>query len=110
MTGLGAPLWVLLLSVLGSGIFTVSLVVSHISADLKLEDPTKVRDLVQEIVKHQFYVLFSPLGAVIVYQLLVVAGAASQAVTVGIAAIAAGIALNTILNKAIKAVTGLLAQ
>ncbi len=108
VTGMGAPLWVLLLSVLGSGVFTVSLVVGHINTDLKLDDPVKVRELVQEIVKHQFYVLFSPLGAVIVYQLLVVAGAASQAVTVGIVAIAAGVALNAILNKAISAVTQLI--
>lgn len=102
VSGLGAPLWVLLLAVLGSGIYTVALIVSHIDASLDLNKPDSVQKKVQEIVKHQFYILFSPVGAVLVYQTLVVAGAASQAVTVGIAAIAAGIALNTILDKAIQ--------
>ena len=108
--GLGAPLWVLLLSVLGSGVFTVSIVVNHIGGDIDLSSDSTVRPQVQEVIKYQFYVHFSPLGAVIVYQLLVVAGAATQTVTVAIAAIAAGVALNGILNKAIQAVTNLLSQ
>jgi hypothetical protein len=110
VSGFGAPLWVLLLSVLGSGVYTVSLVVGHIAEDIKFDDPVEVRKLVQTIVKHQFYVLFSPLGAVIVYQLLVIGGAASQAVTVALTAIAAGVALNAILDKAVKAVTQLLSK
>ena len=110
VTGMGAPLWVLLLSVLGSGVFTVSLMVGHINRELQLEDPVKVGGLVQEIVKHQFYVFFSPLGAVFVYQFLVVAGAASQVVTVGTAAIAAGVSLNAILDKAIKYLSDLLGK
>ena len=108
VTGLGAPLWVLLLSVLGSGVYTISLVVNLISGKVDLDSAEAVRAQVQEIVKHQFYILFSPLGAVIVYELLVLAGSASKTVTVGIAAIAAGVALNLILNKAIKSVTDLL--
>lgn len=108
--GLGAPLWVLLLSVLGSSVFTVSLLVSHITKKIDLTDVDGIRVHVQEIVKHQFYVLFSPLGAVIVYQLLVIAGAASQTITVAIAAIAAGVGLNGILNKAIRSVEGLLSD
>ena len=108
--GLGAPLWVLLLSVLGSSVFTVSLLVSHITKQIDLTDVDGIRVHVQEIVKHQFYVLFSPLGAVIVYQLLVIAGAASQTITVAIAAIAAGVGLNGILNKAIRSVEGLLSD
>lgn len=110
VSGLGAPLWVLLLSVLGSGVLTFSLLIKHIGKKLNFHDSVKIRESVQEIVTYQFYVLFSPLGAVIVYQLLVLAGAASQPVTVGIAAIAAGVSLNPILRKAINRVNVLLSK
>lgn len=106
--GLGAPLWVLFLSVLGSAVYTVALIVKHINKELGLKDPSKVREHIQQIVNHQFYILFSPLAAVIVYQLLVISGAASQAVTVGMVAIAAGVKMNQILDKSAEKMVSML--
>ena len=57
----------------------------------------------EDIVLHQFYLLFSPLGAIFVYQLLVIADTAGQAVTVAIAALGAGSTLNILLDKAVLA-------
>ena len=61
----------------------------------------KVRKTIQKIILHEFYVFFSPIGAIFVYQLLVAGGAASQYITVAIAVLAAGLALNLLLEKAL---------
>jgi hypothetical protein len=107
-SGFGAPLWVVLLAVLGAGIFTISLLVKHVKDPLDYNDPTKFRVRIEELVRHQFYILFSPLGAVFVYQLIVAAGAAGTQVTVAIAILAAGVAINILLDKAVAAVQGVL--
>jgi len=107
-TGFGAPLWVLLIAVLGSGIFTIAILVKHVTAPVDFAQDDLYRPRVGELVQHTFYIFFSPLGAVIVYQLLVAAGAASTQVTVALAVLAAGVALNLMLDKAVKAVQGVL--
>ncbi|MGH7751866.1 MAG: hypothetical protein ACREN5_03535 [Gemmatimonadales bacterium] len=103
-TGFGAPLWVLLVSVVGAGVFTVSIIVRYTQEPIDFTDPGKVRQRVQEIVRHQFYILFAPLSGVIVYQLIVAAGAASQQVTVALATLGAAVGLRQVLDKAQKSV------
>jgi hypothetical protein len=100
--GFGAPLWALLLAVVGSAIFTVSLIVKQISDPVSLDDDSAFRKRLEEIVRHQFYILFAPVGAVFVYQLLVAAGAASEQATVALAMLAAGVMLNILLDKAVN--------
>ncbi len=113
LSGFGVPLWVLLLSVIGSSLFTVLIIVSEIKerpdfAKLKADPPDeaevkKFREKIENIVRHQFYMLFSPLGAIFVYQLMVVAGAVGQPITVAIAALGAGSTMNLLLDKAVLA-------
>ena len=115
-SGFGAPLWVLLLSVIGSSLFTVLIIVSEIKKRpdfnklSKQTDKSKdkselenFRDKLENIVLHQFYLLFSPLGAIFVYQLLILADVAMQPITVAIAALGAGSTLNLLLDKAVLA-------
>lgn len=99
--GFGAPLWVLLLSVVGSAIFLVKLIVDGLKSPTSFT-PEIARERMAQIVRHQVYVLFSPLGSVFIYQLLIAAGSASETITVGIAALAAGLALNSLLERAWK--------
>jgi len=104
--GFGAPLWVLLLAVVGSGLFTMSLIVNEIQNPPDFSDPDRsmLRGRIENIVEHQFFILFAPLGGLFLYQLLLLAGSASQHVSVGIAALGAGAMLNLLLAKAIKVV------
>ena len=112
-SGFGVPLWVLLLSVIGSSLFTLLIIVSEIKerpdfAKLKADPPDeaeikKFREKIENIVRHQFYMLFSPLGAIFVYQLMVAAGAVGQPITVAIAALGAGSTMNLLLDKAVLA-------
>jgi hypothetical protein len=99
--GFGAPLWVLLLSVIGAGLFTINIIVEGVKERIGSMTVDKVRKTIQKIILHEFYVFFSPIGAIFVYQLLVAGGAASQYITVAIAVLAAGLALNLLLEKAL---------
>jgi hypothetical protein len=80
--GLGAPLWVILMSVIGSASYTMLLLVAQIPSRIPFEDSDDIRKRVHQIAVHQFYVLVAPLGAILIYQTLVVAEAASQDVAV----------------------------
>ena len=99
-SGFGAPLWVLLLSVVGSSVFTIKMVVDNLKEPLDFDNAQMVRGRVSEVLTHQFYILFAPLGGIFIYQLLVAAGSASEPITVGLAALASGIALNAVLERA----------
>lgn len=103
-TGFGIPLWLLLIAVLGSGVYTIALLVKHVTDQGSLDNEPEYSKRIGELVQHQFYLLFSPLGAVLVYQLIVAAGAASVQVTVAMVIFAAGVAANALLAKAIKLV------
>ena len=117
--GFGAPLWVLLMSVIGAASFTIVIIVrqigepvefnpgSNVPADVK-EPRAKVRERVEQMVVHQVYILIAPLGAIIVYQTLVLAEAASQHITVATLALASGLAVNVVLDKSRKSVENLL--
>ena len=109
--GFGAPLWVILLAVVGSGLFIISLIVKQVKDPIGEHMKREVvRARVQEIVKHQFFILFAPLGAVIVYQLQVTVDAASSTITVALVALAAGVAVNVILERALGMVEALVKQ
>jgi len=98
--GFGAPLWTLLLAVIGAGLFTIDIIVDGAKqAPLSLT-ADQLRSRVQSIIVHQFYVFFAPLGAIFVYQFLVAAESASQPVVVALAILAAGVGLKHVLDKA----------
>jgi len=99
--GFGAPLWVLLMSVLGAGILTISLVVGEIGGGPG-EDSAEIRRRIQKVVRHQFFILFAPLGAILVYQILVAAQAVGNSFAVAIAAFGSGMTMNSLLNEAIR--------
>lgn len=103
--GFGAPLWVLLVSVVGAGILTVGLIVGEIKDMPDPDQPDKIRDHLQAIVQHQFYILFAPVGAIFVYQIMVVSSAASSNFTVALAALGAGAAMSALLTKAVSSAT-----
>ena len=105
--GFGAPLWVLLISVIGASVLTVGLIVREISDIPAADQPDKIRDHLQVIVQHQFYILFAPVGAIFVYQTLVVGSAASSSFTVELAALGAGASLSGLLTKAVTSATKL---
>jgi len=111
--GFWVPLWVLLLSVIGASLFTVLIIVKQIKerpdfeklenkVNPDVKELTKFNKVIENIVRHQFYMIFSPLGSVFVYQLLVAAEAVTQPVTVAIAALGSGPALNIILDRSIN--------
>lgn len=125
--GFGAPLWVMLLSVAGAGLLTMALVVreagdlppremlaryvneeqveEYLAARGATVQPgalTGVSDRIKVMLEHQFYMMFAPLGAVFVYQLLVLAEAAGSPVTVAIAAMGSGASLNKLLQVAVQ--------
>jgi hypothetical protein len=109
-TGFGIPLWLLLIAVLGSGVYTIALIVKHVKDRRALDDDEAYSERVGDLVQHQFYMLFSPLGAILVYQLMVAAGAAKVPVTVAIVVFAAGVAVNSILDKSVKALANVLGE
>jgi hypothetical protein len=108
VTGFGAPLWAMLLSIIGGAVFTISLLVKQVRDPVEFEDDIGFRERMEELLRHQFYILFAPLGAVVVYQLLVAAGAASEQITVALAMMGAGAVLSPVLDKALKTAEGVL--
>ena len=106
-TGFGAPFWVLMLSVIGSGLYTIKLVVDNVRKGSTYTE-VEVRSTAADIIQHQFYILFSPLGSIFVYQTLLLAGIGTKPLTIAIAALASGIALNVVLKKAWDAVAKIL--
>lgn len=106
-TGFGAPFWVLMLSVIGSGLYTIKLVVDNVRKGSTYSEQ-EVRSTAADIIQHQFYILFSPIGSIFVYQTLLLAGIGTKPLTIAIAALASGIALNVVLKKAWDAVARIL--
>jgi hypothetical protein len=107
--GLGAPMWVVFLGVIGAALSTVTVIVREIKDPPRFyTDPSKLPECMLSLVQNQFYVLFAPLGAIFVYQALVLAGAAVQPFVVAIAALGAGATLNVLLRLAISKASGAL--
>ncbi|MFV1979531.1 MAG: hypothetical protein ACC655_00115 [Rhodothermia bacterium] len=97
LSGFGAPLWVILLAVLGAGLYTLSTLVEGITSV-----PASAAELAPKlhaIVLHQLYVFFAPIGAIFVYQLVVAADAAREPLTVGFSVLAAGVGFTWILRR-----------
>jgi hypothetical protein len=103
--GFGAPLWVLLLAVIGVGLRTMSIIVNEISHEPNFTDQQAVRCRIELIVRHQFFMLFAPLGAIFVYQFLVMAESASQPSTVALVSLGAGLTLTTLIERALATAT-----
>lgn len=103
-TGFGAPIWVVLVAVVGSALMTVSLVVREIKNPVRLpgDQPGDFHERINALVQHQLFVVFAPLGGIFVYQGLVVGRAANEPVTVAIAALGAGATLNALLGLAVQ--------
>jgi hypothetical protein len=108
--GFGAPLWVLLLAVVGAGLMTVSILVNEITHRPSFRDPTAICRQMELIVRHQLLILFAPLGAIVVYQLLVIASLATQPVAVAVISLGAGLTLTALLDKAVRAALGFLQE
>lgn len=106
--GFGAPLWVILLTVVGSVLFTISLIVKQAKKPIEEQARLEVRSRVQEIINHQFFILFAPLGAVIIYQMQVKIEAASSTIAVALVALASGVAINLVLEHTLRLVEGLM--
>jgi hypothetical protein len=61
-----------------------------------------IRERYRDVLEHQFFMLFSPISGIFLYQLLVIGGAASQPVTVAITVLGAGTALNGLLVRGVR--------
>ncbi len=110
--GFGAPIWVVLVAVVGSALMMFSLIVREIKTTVSF-DPAKATDLherINTLVQHQLFVVFAPLGGIFVYQGLVVGQAASEPVTVALAALGAGATLNALLAVAVQRAEGVLTK
>jgi len=108
--GFGAPLWVLLLAVVGAGLMTVSILVNEITHRPSFHEPAAIRRQMELIARHQLLILFAPLGAIVVYQLLVIASLATQPVAVAVISMGAGLTLTALLDKAVQAALGFLQE
>lgn len=124
--GFGAPLWVILVSVVGAVLIAVGLIIRELKPSClrkkdgdneKEADADKIppippehlfQDKVQALLKQQLYILFAPIGAIFVYQSLLITGMADERITVGIAALAAGGGLGILLGKAHRLIANLL--
>jgi hypothetical protein len=110
--GFAAPLWVLLLSVIGTGLITITLVVGEIASPPPFDDVTSqdaevakkamqsIRNRIKRFVENQTFLLASPFVGIFVYQAVREgAGAETQVLAVAIAALGAGPTLNLLLKK-----------
>jgi len=109
VSGFGAPLWTLVLSIAGAALFTVALVVKEIREPPK-EDEAKIRERIRGFVEHQLFMLFAPFGGMFVYQALVLADAANKPITGGVAALGSGVTLNLLLAWASRLASEALAS
>ena len=113
--GFWVPVWVMMLSVIGSSLFTILIILRQITdipkwfqisgKDTPDDFKNAFKDFtgtLENLVRHQFYILFSPVGSIFVYQLLIMGNAAENQTTVAITALASGIVLNSILGKALE--------
>ena len=111
VTGFFAPLWVMLVAVIGASLMTLSLLVADIVKPVTVDSDDKIlRKRIQSIVMHQFFIVFAPLGAIFVYQSLLAAKAAEEPIAVATAALGAGVAINVILKSAVNAAKNLFAS
>jgi hypothetical protein len=63
----------------------------------------EVRRRIEMFVRHQLFMLFAPLGAIFVYQFLVITESATQPAGVALVSLGAGLTLTTLLERALSA-------
>jgi hypothetical protein len=105
VVGLGAPLWVLFIAVIGTFLMTLSLIWDEIVDSLPVEEPgrTKVLDKrCQSYVQQAAFILFSPFTAIFIYQSLVATKSASSHLVVGIIALGTGPTITALLAIGVK--------
>lgn len=98
--GFGAPIWLILLATVGAALFIVRLAVEHLRTPVDFNQPQQIRTRQAKLITYQSYVLFAPIGAIFVYQILVAAGHGDEPATIGFAALASGIAMGALLDRA----------
>jgi hypothetical protein len=108
--GFGAPLWVIVLAVIGATLLTVTMVLQEIESPPDFNNTGDLRKRVRNIVAQQLFMLFAPLGGIFLYQTLLAAEAAEQPLAVATAALGAGASLNYLLAKAVEVTGSLLKQ
>lgn len=108
--GFGAPLWVILIAVIGAGVFALLVMLKAIDDPPNYADKQHLNRRMSEVVKHQFFILFSPMSGIVLYQFLVVSGSANVSVTVAMAALGAGVVSTPILDHAVNGANSLLAK
>jgi hypothetical protein len=101
---LGAPFWVIFLAVLGAGLLTIVTVIGGVSDPPPFDpvDKAKYGERMRAILEQQFFVMFAPLSGIFIFQLLLLAGAAKEPVTVATIILGAGATLNALLARAAK--------
>lgn len=101
--GFGAPVWVVLLSVIGAAILPVIIILRDIGEppDYDANDRSRILKRFENVVTHQCFIFFAPLGAIFLYQILLVSDAVGQPVTVGLAALGAGATMKVVVEKAV---------
>ncbi len=98
----GAPVWVVLLAVLGSGLLTVAVIVTEVRRQPDFSDLRGLRQRVGALLEHQFYILFAPFGALFVFAGLRTAHMLEEPLTVALAAFGAGLAWNVVMARAVR--------
>jgi hypothetical protein len=63
--------------------------------------PEEVHSRIEVLVRHQLFMLFAPLGAIFVYQFLVIAESATQTAAVALVSLGAGLTLTTLIERAL---------
>lgn len=115
--GFGAPMWVILVSVIGAVLIAIGSIIDGLTSQSRkntmlheitgTELEAKIENKVANLVLYQLFILFAPIGAIFLYQMMLLTGTADENLTVGIAALAAGAGLSLLLKKAIKAQTSI---
>lgn len=104
----GAPLWVIVLSVLGASLLTVTILLEEIGSPVDFTNLQTLYSKRRALAQQQVFILFAPLGGIFIFQALLAAGAAEKPLTVAIAAFGAGATSNILITRAVNAARGVL--
>lgn len=104
----GAPLWVIVLSVLGASLLTVTILLEEIGSPVDFTNLQTLYSKRRALAQQQISILFAPLGGIFIFQALLTAGAADKPLTVAIAAFGAGATTNVLLTRAVNAARNVL--
>jgi hypothetical protein len=111
VVGLGAPLWVLFIAVIGTFLMTLSLIWDEIIEPLPTDNAELTKALnkrCHSYVQQAAFILFSPFTAIFIYQSLVATKSASSHLIVGVIALGTGPTLTALLAIGVKRAAQLL--